>query len=232
MKEILARGLDAMGIAAPAGAVEALALYGERLREKNTVMNLTAITEPEEMARLHFLDCAAVLGVADFAGKRVADVGCGAGFPGMPIKLLCPSVQLTELDSAGKKLDFVRATAEELGCEGVECLWGRAEEQTALRESFDIVVSRAVADYAVLAELCLPLVKVGGLFLAMKGPQCGEEVDAVNVGKLGARVLRTEIYTIPETDIVHSVVVAEKRAPTPAEFPRRYAQIKKKPLRK
>lgn len=232
MEEIIRCGLADMGIDARSDAAARLAAFGERLLEANKSVNLTAIREPEDVARLHFLDCAALLKAADFSGKRVVDVGSGAGFPGVPLKILRPDMRLTTVDGVGKKVTFVREACEALGVEA-ECLWGRIEEMPALRESFDIALSRAVAELDVLAELCLPQVKVGGLFLAMKGPDCEEELARAEfaVKAMGGRVRDVLRYTIPGTDVTHAAVVVEKRRPTPPQYPRRYAQIKKKPLR-
>lgn len=232
MERILRDGLAALGIEADDGAVRLLCGYGRLLTEKNAVTNLTAIRDETDAARLHFLDSAALLTVADFAGRSVLDVGSGAGFPGVPLRVLRPDVRLTVIDSVRKKTDFVREACDTLGIDGVTVLWGRIEETPALRERFDIVVSRAVAELVTLAELCLPQVRPGGLFLAMKGPDCGAEVEgaARAVGALGGRVRDIARYAIPETDVVHAAVVIEKTRPTPPQYPRRYAQIKKKPL--
>ena len=232
MEEILREGLAELGIEAPEGAVERLREYGMRMLERNEVVNLTAIREPESAARLHLLDSAALLRCADFAGKRVIDVGSGAGFPGVPLKLLSPDIELTTVDGVRKKVEFVREACGAMGI-GAECLWGRVEELPALRESFDIAVSRAVAELDVLAELCLPLVKPGGLFLAMKGPDCDGEVAAAEfaVKALGGSVREIVRYTVPGTDAVHAAAVIEKNRPTPPQYPRRYAQIRKNPLR-
>lgn len=233
MEEILRRGLASLEIDVPPEAVEQLRDYGALLLEKNAVTNLTAIRDPDGVARLHFLDCAALLTAADFAGKRVIDVGSGAGFPGVPLRILRPDITLTCVDSVGKKMDFVRESCAVLGLEGVTCLWGRAEEHPELRERFDIAVSRAVASLDVLAELCLPQVAVGGQFIAMKGPECGEEVSAAEFAfrALGGRLREVVRYTVPETDVIHAAVIVDKIKPTPPRYPRRYAQIKKNPLR-
>ncbi len=222
-----------MGIDAPEGAAALMAAYGQRLLAANAVTNLTAITDPAAVARLHFLDSAALVSMADLSGKAVADVGSGAGFPGVPLRILRPDMALTVMDSVGKKMDFVREACAALGIGGVTCLWGRAEEMTEFRERFDIVVSRAVADLTLLAELCLPLTKVGGLFLAMKGPDCGDEAAQADfaVRALGGRVREIKRYDIPGADVTHAVVAVEKVRPTPPQYPRRYAQMKKRPLR-
>lgn len=233
MEEILRQGLAAMEILAPEGAAALMAAYGERLLAANAVTNLTAIRDPDSAARLHFLDSAALLKAAELDGKRVIDVGAGAGFPGVPLRILCPDMELTLIDSVGKKMEFVRSTCRELGIGNVECLSARVEELPRLRESFDVAVSRAVGTLDLLAELCLPLVRVGGLFLAMKGPDCEEEVRAAGyaVETLGGRLREILRYDIPDTDVTHAAVVIEKVSPTPERYPRRYAQIKKKPLR-
>lgn len=233
MEKIIREGLEAMGIPASPEQVRAMAAYGELLLRANETTNLTAIRDPAAAARLHFLDSAALLTVADFpAGRTVADVGSGAGFPGVPLRILRPCIRLTCLDSVGKKMDFVRESCAALGMEDVWCLWGRAEEMAELRERFDIVTSRAVGSLHLLAELCLPLVKVGGLFLAMKNPDCQEETarGAFAIKALGGRVREVRRYEIPGADVTHAVVVIEKIKPTPPQYPRRWAQMKKKPL--
>ena len=233
MENILREGLAALGVPADEGQIRQMAAYGRLLLRANETTNLTAIREEEAAARLHFLDSAALLTAADFApGMAVADVGSGGGFPGVPLRILRPGLRLTCLDSVGKKMDFVRGACREVGLEDVTCLWGRAEEMPALRETFDIVVSRAVTELPLLAELCLPLARPGGLFLAMKNPDCDEEAAraAFAVKALGGRLREIRRYTVPGTDTVHAVVVVEKVRPTPLQYPRRWAQIKKKPL--
>ena len=228
---VLLEGLAAYGLTDGAAA-EALGEYLERVLERNRVMNLTAITDPVEAVRLHLLDCAALVRQYDFAGKRVIDVGCGAGLPGMPVKLLVPSVSLTLLDATEKKIDFLRETASAMGLADVTCTAKRAEEAAELRERFDAAVSRAVAPLNILAELCLPFVRVGGVFCAMKAKSAGEELRAASraIPTLGGRVRECAEYTIPGTDVTHCAVWIEKTAPTPFGYPRRYAKIKQKPL--
>ncbi len=233
MEQILREGLKALDIEAGEEAVSLLRDYGRELLRVNATTNLTAIREETEAAKLHFLDCAALLKAADFAGCRVIDVGSGAGFPGVPLRILQPDLKLTTIDSVGKKVDFVKNTCEMLGIRDVNCIWGRVEELPQLRESFDIAVSRAVADLVVLAELSLPQVKQGGLFIAMKGPECREEVTQAEfaIKTLGGRVRDIWRYTIPGTEVTHAAVIVEKVKSTPPQYPRRYAQIKKKPLK-
>ena len=231
MVEELISGAQALGLQLNEGQIAAFARYCDLLIEKNAVMNLTAITAPAEIARLHFLDSLALLRLTDFREKRVLDVGCGAGFPGVPLLLGEPSVRLSLLDSTAKRMQWL--SDELLPALGLtaECLTGRAEELIeGRRETFDLCVSRAVARLNVLCELCLPYVKVGGSFLAMKGPAAADELAEAEkaIRILGGRL--REIAEYPLGDAVHRVVVIDKTRPTPAKYPRRYAKIKQQPL--
>ena len=233
LEEILCSGFAAYGLPLDEKALARYRLYADRLEETNKVMNLTAITGEDEIARLHFLDSAALLTLADFGGRRVVDVGTGAGFPGLALKIACPETALTLLDSLDKRIGFLRETAEALGLDDVVCMHARAEEApSAWRGGFDIAVSRAVARLNVLCELCLPLVKRGGVFLAMKGSDHAEELAEAGhaVRLLGGEIEAERDYTIPGTDVTHSVIVIRKIADTPPKYPRRWAQIKKQPL--
>ncbi|MBQ7737648.1 MAG: 16S rRNA (guanine(527)-N(7))-methyltransferase RsmG [Oscillospiraceae bacterium] len=232
MEEILREGFAALGVPVTGEALAGLEKYYALLEEKNRVMNLTAIQGEEETARLHFLDCGALLRWLDPAGKRVLDLGSGAGFPGLVLKLLCPNMELTMLDSLQKRVAFQQEAADALGLAGVCPTAGRAEEMTDFRERFDIVTSRAVARLNVLAELALPMVRPGGVFAAMKGPDPEEEIREAKraLALLGGGAVRVEKYAVPGTDAVHSLVLIEKASPTPARYPRRFAQIKKSPL--
>lgn len=233
MEEILALGLEQLGVPVPDGALERLRAYYEYLSERNAVMDLTAITGEEDTARLHFLDCCALLTAADFAGKSLIDVGSGAGFPGLPLKIMSPTTRVTLVDSLRKRVDFTTECIARLGLEGIDSLCLRAEEAPLeMRESYDIGASRAVAKLNLLLELVLPFVRPGGVFLAMKGPDCDEEAaGAANAaGQLGGRIREIRRYTIPGTDVRHSIVVVDKLSPTPPQFPRRWARMQKKPL--
>lgn len=231
MEAILRAGLAQWGL--PTEKVPALLQYGEALLQTNKVMNLTAITEPDDVAALHFLDSAALLTLSDFRGKSVVDVGTGAGFPGLPLRILEPSIHLTLLDSLGKRITFLQDLCDTLGLADVACVHQRAEEFAAKhREGFDIAVSRAVASLPMLAELCLPLVNVGGWFLAMKSVESDRELSAAAhaIELLGGATAEIRDYTIPGTDVVHRLVMIKKICPTPSKYPRAFAKIKKNPL--
>ena len=238
MEEIISAGLEELGLTGrvPEDAPAQLAQYGRMLLEKNQVMNLTAIREPEGVARMHFLDCAALLKYCDFQGKTLIDVGTGAGFPGMVLKILVPSLKITLLDSLSKRLDWLTEVYEKLdGVDSIAAFHGRAEEfglNKRFRDSFDFATARAVADLRVLCELCLPFIKAGGKFLAMKSTNSDEELSqaAHAIKLLGGRVSAVEDYTIPGTEVTHRLIVIEKLAPTLKGYPRRWAKIQKEPL--
>ena len=186
------------------------------------------------MATLHLLDCAALLTLADLRGKSVVDVGTGAGFPGMVLRMLEPDFDLTLLDSLGKRIDWLRQTCQEMGLSRVDCVHARAEEFAAdHRQTYDMATSRAVAALPLLCELALPLVKAGGCFLAMKSVDSGEEIGSARgaIGQLGGKLEAIRDYTIPGTAVTHRVVVIRKVQDTPPQFPRSWARMKKAPLK-
>ena len=236
MKDILTQGLAQLDITPPPEAIDRLCRYAQLLVEQNKVMNLTAITDPEGIARLHFLDSAALLPLCGgAAGKSLIDVGTGAGFPGLVLKILCPELKLTLLDSLGKRVNWLSQVARELDLKDITCLHARAEEQALVkgyRDSFDLVTARAVADLRLLSELCLPYAKVGGTFLSMKSVDSGEELDraAHAIKLLGGRLENITDCPIPGCDVTHRVVAIRKMAPTLKGYPRRWAKIQKEPL--
>lgn len=232
MKQTLLAGTNALNISLSEQQADTFCAFGDALIEKNKVMNLTAITEPTEVATLHFLDCISLLTVEDFQNKTLVDVGCGAGFPGVPLKLAEPSISLTLLDSLKKRIDWLSQVLPSLGVEA-ECVAARAEEFAALhRECYDIATSRAVARLNILSELCLPLVKTGGAFVAMKAVDSDEELSqaAGGIKTLGGKVEKIVDYTVPGTDTLHRAVVIRKVRSTPKQYPRRFAKIKASPL--
>lgn len=242
MRDILIQGLSQMGLEelAQPQAVDRLCDYAQLLLEKNQVMNLTAITQPDAVARLHFLDSAAILahggdGPRWLTGKSVVDVGTGAGFPGLVLKILEPSLRLTLLDSLGKRVDWLKDVCKALSLDGVECLHARAEEQANLpgyRDSFDLVTSRAVASLPQLTELCLPYARPGGVFIAMKSVGADQERSEAQgaVKRLGGTPLPARDYLVPGTEVTHRLILVKKTANTPKGYPRKWAKIKKEPL--
>lgn len=230
MRETLKEALSAMDLSLPEERIDTLCTFAQRVIEQNEVMNLTAITEPKAVAKLHLADSLTVLKCADLAGKSLIDVGCGAGFPGVPLKIACPELNLTLLDSLGKRVRWLEETLPSLGV-NAQCLTGRAEELvTDRRETYDFATSRAVARLNILLELTAPFVKVGGAVLALKGAAAQEELDEAKgaIQKLGLKLEAKKAFPIDGTG--HTVLVLRKISPTPPKYPRRYAKIKQSPL--
>ena len=219
-----------MGLTLPEETVDTLCAFGEGVIRQNEVMNLTAITEPKQVAKLHLIDSLTVLKAAELSGKTVIDVGCGAGFPGVPLAIACKDAKVTLLDSLGKRVTWLAETLPGLGVDA-ECVTARAEEAAASRrEQYDYATSRAVARLNILLELTAPFVKVGGAVLAMKGAAAQEELEEAKnaIRLLGLKLEKVHKFPIDGAD--HCVIVLRKVAPTPARFPRRYAKIKQMPL--
>ena len=230
MKKTLSEGLPLLGLSLEDTTKDTLCAFGETVIEQNKVMNLTAITEPTAVAKLHLLDSLSLLTLEDLSGKKVIDVGCGAGFPGVPVKIACPQMQLTLLDSLGKRMNWLETVLPTLGVEA-ECVTARAEEAVETRrETYDYATSRAVARLNILLELTAPYVKVGGKVLAMKGTAAQEELqEAKNaISKLGLKL--EQVVEFPVDGTAHTVIVLKKITPTPRQYPRRYAKIKQNPL--
>ena len=229
MRAALTAGLAALGLdPALCGRLEA---FAGLVLERNRVMNLTAITEPSAFAGLHLLDSLSLIPLAGLSSGTVVDVGTGAGFPGVPLAIALPEARVTLLDSLGKRIEFLRETCGALGLENTRCVHARAEE-FGEREQFDWAVSRAVAPLPMLCELSLPLVRVGGRFLAMKSSHAQEELDGAGraISILGGRVDWVKDYPIPGAEIQHRLICIEKTTPTPRKYPRRFSQLKKQPL--
>ena len=230
MEKTLNEGLNALGLSLPQERQETLCAFARAMVKQNEVMNLTAITEDAQVAKLHLLDSLTVLCCADLKGKTLIDVGCGAGFPGVPLAIACPEANITLLDSLGKRVKWLEETLPQLGI-NAECVTARAEEAVASRrESYDFATSRAVARLNILLELTAPYVKVGGAVLAMKGVAAKEELSecAGAMKKLGLKLEDVREFPIDGTS--HAVIVLRKIAPTPKQYPRRYAKIKQNPL--
>lgn len=230
MYETLLAGLPALGLELTEQTAEKLCQFGEAVVKQNEVMNLTAITEPSQVAKLHLLDSLTVAKTVDLKGKRVIDVGCGAGFPGVPVQIACPEAKVTLLDSLGKRMAWLEQILPQLGVEA-QCVTARAEEYAAKhRESYDYATSRAVARLNILLELTAPFVKVGGAVLAMKGAAAREELEEAKnaISKLGLKLETVADYPMDGT--AHTVLVLRKVKPTPPQYPRRFAKIKQSPL--
>lgn len=208
--------------------------YYELLVETNKVMNLTAITEPEEVAVKHMVD--SLLAYEDgMQCKTLVDVGTGAGFPGVPLKIYCPSLKVTLVDSLGKRLRFLQQVIDELGLKGIRCEHLRAEDagrSKKHREQYDYVTARAVARLSVLSEYCLPLAKKGGQFIALKGSRFAEEIEegeaAVKI--LGGKIISAEPVKLPGLDDGRAIIKIAKIKATPAQYPRKAGTPEKQPL--
>ena len=231
-KENLISGSSQLGLKISSSAIDTLDKYRVFLTEKNKELNLTAVEGESEIAQRHFVDSLALLACTDFKDKKLIDIGSGAGFPGLPLKIAVPTIELTLLDSIGKKVDFLSELCSHLSV-SASCIQGRAEELSVssnMREAFDITVSRALARLNMLSELCLPFVKVGGLFLAMKSKDYNDELTEADKGiaLLGGKVERVYEYSIAA--VPRSVIIIRKLHETPKEYPRRFAKIQKSPL--
>lgn len=231
-KELFVNGLKQLNIEVTDIGLKRFERYSELLKEWNERINLTAITDDDGIAVKHFLDSALPLKYLDTVqGARLVDVGTGAGFPGLPIKILRPDIEVTLIDSLNKRVRFLNEVIAELGLSGITAVHGRAEElsrKPEYRERFDLAISRAVANMTTLSEYCLPYAGVGGMFVALKARDAEEEIRAAMpiMGTLGGRIKDVTAAPLPESDIVRTIAVIEKVRPTPAAFPRSAKKIK------
>lgn len=229
MKNTLLAGLPALGLNLPESVCDTLCAFGAAMVKQNEVMNLTGITDDKGVANLHLLDSLTVMACADLEGKTLMDVGCGAGFPGVPLAI-ASGAKVTLLDSLGKRMKWLETVLPQLGVTA-QCITARAEEAvTDRRETYDYATSRAVARLNILLELTAPYVKVGGAVLAMKGAAAREELaeSANAIRKLGLQLEEVREFPIDGTN--HAVIVLRKIAPTPRQYPRRFSKIKQAPL--
>lgn len=235
MKEVLNHYMELCGISLTDRQAEQFIRYYQLLTEWNSFMNLTAITEFEEVVVKHFADSVSLSAHLPLHKESVIDIGTGAGFPGIPLKILYPDISLTLLDSLNKRIRFLDTVIEELGLPGVTTIHGRAEDFAKpgkLREKFDLAVSRAVANLATLSEYCLPYVKTGGLFVAYKTDKSIDEITAAKkaVDLLGGTIEKQTEFSLADTEIGRSLIFIRKQRNTPAKFPRKSGLPAKEPL--
>jgi 16S rRNA (guanine527-N7)-methyltransferase len=230
------KGLGELGISLSDRQLEQFMEYYELLIEWNGFMNLTAITQFDEVCTKHFIDSLSLCKTLDLGGDiTVIDVGTGAGFPGIPLKIAFPNLKVTLLDSLGKRVKFLNEVIQRLGLNNIEAIHGRAEDFAKagmMRESFGLCVSRAVANLSTLSEYCLPYVKVGGYFIPYKSEKITEEMKAAvkAIEVLGAIVEGQDEFTLPDTDIYRNLFKIKKVKPTPKKYPRKAGLPSKEPL--
>lgn len=234
IEKLMAAG-EKCGIAINQEQSRLMILYMEKLLVMNEKINVTRITDEDEFIEKHLIDSLTCLQFIDKNNKSILDIGTGGGFPGVPLAIMLPDVEITMMDATGKKLRVIENICQEIGLYNVEFLHGRAEEfgrDPAYREGYDCIVSRAVANLCLLSELCLPLVKKGGQFIALKGKNYLDEMDegekAIKV--LGGKITGIESCLLLQSDLVHVIILVEKVKNTPAKFPRSFGKIKKEPF--
>lgn len=237
---IFDKGLDELGIELSHNQKEQFIKFYEMLVEKNKVMNLTAITEFNEVIVKHFLDSLALVKVIDkdllMSDVSIIDIGTGAGFPGIPLKIAFPNIKITLLDSLNKRINFLKEVSQKLGFENIEFIHGRSEDygrNPQYREKFDICVSRAVANLATLSEFCVSFVAIGGSFVSYKAGDCGKEVEesVKAVEKMGGSIKKNIEYVVPASDLNRVLLLIEKERATPKAYPRKAGTPAKEPIK-
>lgn len=236
MNKLLIDACKNFGIELDSLKVSQFLKYMELMLLWNEKINLTAITQEKEIILKHFADSVSLLKFIDLKGKSFIDVGTGAGFPGIPLKIAEPSAKVTLIDSLNKRINFLNTVISEISLSDIICIHTRAEEggkNPDLREKFDVCVSRAVSELSVLAEYCLPFVKVGGTFVSFKGPDIKNELDngKKSIDILGGEVETIENVKIPFTDIKHSLIMIKKVRQTPVKYPRKSGKASKSPIK-
>ena len=230
------KDLESLGIYLTGSQIDQFLRYYELLIEKNRVINLTAITDYEDVLKKHFVDSISLAKAMDLTKSlNIIDIGTGAGFPGLALKIAFPDLKVTLLDSLNKRIYFLNEVINELGLDGVETIHGRAEDFARpgkLRESFDLCVSRAVANLSTLSEYCLPYVKVGGFFVSYKSEKISEELETAKkaVSLLGGSIESQIEFMLPDSDIYRNLVMIRKNMDTPGKYPRKAGIPGKEPL--
>lgn len=237
IREVLKMGALSYNIDLNPEQIEQFVLYMNLLKEWNEKINLTAITDDYDIVKKHFLDSISIVKSGILSEEAsIIDVGTGAGFPGIPIKIIMPGIRVTLLDSLNKRIIYLNDVINKLNLKGIEAVHGRAEELSRkpdYREKFDIATARAVANLSVLSEYCIPYLKVKGFFIAMKGPSIEEEVLSGKnaISTLGGKFVEIIKTEIPGEDLDHRLVIVEKVRKTDEKYPRKYSQIEKKPIK-
>lgn len=236
MKNLLKNACNELNLKIDDNQIDEFLKYKQLLLEWNEKINLTAITDDKEIILKHFVDCLTVCKFIDFNNKTFIDVGTGAGFPALHIKIFCKSSAPTLLDSLNKRINFLKTVGNELNLQNITYVHSRAEDagqDIAFREKYDFCVSRAVANLSVLAEFDLPFVKVGGYFIALKGPLLDNEIIDANkaITTLGGIIEKVETIKIPFTDIEHKLVFIKKLRQTPKQYPRKAGKVSRNPIK-
>ena len=236
-ENLLVKGLSELGLTITEEQIEKFDKYYEMLIETNKVMNLTSITEYDEVIIKHFIDSLLVVNIFNInQSKKMIDVGTGAGFPGIPIKIMFPHLQITLLDSLNKRINFLQEVSKQVGIDNIEFIHGRAEDFGKLeeyREKYDIATARAVAGLPILMEFCVPFVKVGGYFVCLKGPNANLELEESKAAMdvLGVEFIEKINIELPESDLNHNILVFKKVKNTPDKYPRKAGKPAKSPIK-